>query len=231
VLLAVGMLQSFTPHHMPSSNPASPRYSTSACKLVATASNKESFTLNGQSVAQLIEAAFVPAVMGVSRGDVTELKLFVAAARAGYERNLTVSALGETMRALPVQTAGRPLAPEEDDLRTLWLSLIFMALGDACALIPTNIYQEHHNFVKRLLEAKAAARPLSELSVEEVAGNAATGARTAIQTAVLQQSMRIVYTTVDVLADIDAAGQRADAPRGFIPGQEGDSAAPVPAPD
>ena len=37
-----------------------------------------------------------------------------------------------------------------------------------------------------------------------------------MQNAVLAQSMRIVYLTVDVMDDIDAAGQRADAPRADV---------------
>jgi hypothetical protein len=90
--------------------------------------------------------------------------------------------------------------------------------GTVESLVPAVLYAQHRPFVEQLIEAKASGRPLSELSVDELAG---TSSRTSMQAAVLKQSMRVVYTTMDVLADVEAAGQRADAPRPFIPGQEG----------
>ena len=126
----------------------------SRCSRLRASTSAETFVLDGDTVAQLIESAFVPAVMGVSRGDVTELKLFIAAAQAGYDLGCSVEELGEKMRALPIQTAGRPLAAEEDELRALWLSLVFMTLGvrgessdKARKLVPAKLYEQHSVFV------------------------------------------------------------------------------------
>ena len=217
VVHSVVLLLAFAAHPRPSR--------LRAARCTVTSPDADGFVLDEQSVAQLVEAAFVPAVMGIARGDVTELKLLIAAAQAGLERDCAIDALGQRMRALPVQSAGRPLATEEDDLRTLWLALAYMTLssrgigsGTVESLVPAVLYAQHRPFVEQLIEAKASGRPLSELSVDELAG---TSSRTSMQAAVLKQSMRVVYTTMDVLADVEAAGQRADAPRPFSPGQEG----------
>jgi hypothetical protein len=94
----------------------------------SSATAKPEAQLNATRVATMVEAAFVPAVMAVSTsGDVTELKLFIAAAMAGCERGYDLDALGDEMSALPVQTAGRPLAPEEEALRRLWMALVYLA--------------------------------------------------------------------------------------------------------
>ena len=178
-----------------------------------------------EAIATMVERSFVPAVMGVSRGDVTELKLFFAAVRASFQLGFELDDLGVRMRALPVQSAGRPLADEEDDLRQLWMALIYMTLqrqggGDGGdALVPALLSSQHQTFVDGVLAAKEAAQPLSQLSIDELCGDGVE--RSAMEKAVLQQSTKVIYTAIDALADIEAAGDRADAPRPFIPGQEG----------
>ena len=170
-------------------------------------------------VATMVETTFVPAVMGVARGDVTELKLFIAAAQAGWRCGFGVEKLHDLMGGLPVQSAGRPLAKEEEDLRALWLALVYLALemqgdtgsGDP-ALVPASMRDELSSYVTNLLRAKAAAEPPSELDVAEMAGDGAP--RSSMELAVLKQSMRVVYVTVDVLESIADAGERADAPTG-----------------
>jgi hypothetical protein len=62
--------------------------------------------------------------------------------------------------------------------------------------------------------AKRSNTPLSELNVESLAGPLADGTvRSAMETAVLKQSMRVVYLSAEVLDDIEAAGERMDAPQ------------------
>ena len=195
----------------------------------AAAGDKEDFVLDGQKVAELLDAAFVPAVMGVARGDVTELKLFIAAAQAARGLTEPVDTLCTAMRALPVQAAGRPLAVEEEALRRLWLSLTYMTLelleaesGDAqsppelasVAGVPPAISADHAPFVVNLVSAKREGRSLSELSIDEMmvaSGGSRSGGASAMERAVLQQSMRVVFLTVDVVEDEKLAGTRADA--------------------
>ena len=189
------------------------------------------------SIAQCLEAAFVPAVMGIARGDVTELKLFIAAAQGGYRTGEKIEGLSAAMDALPVQTAGRPLAPEESQLRTQWTSLVYLTLeqlaaakskssatadGDAAALVPSAMRAANEGMVAKLLSAKRESTPLSSLDVDEVASTPTGTSRSPTEEALLRQAMRVVFVTLDnVDAEADA-GTRADSPKAppkpYIPG-------------
>jgi hypothetical protein len=172
----------------------------------------------------MVEASFVPAVMAMAKGDVTELKLFIAAALAGQRVGVRIDELGELMTALPTQTAGRALAPEEEALRRLWLSLVYLAYErhasatGAADLVPPSVRAENEPIVERLMEFKASGTSLSEVGVEAVAPTPPSATpRSAFDDALLKQSMRVVYVTVDALEDIELAGARADAPKAPIP--------------
>ena len=65
------------------------------------------------TIAELIEASFVRAVMDLRTGLVDTLKLFVSAVKAGYARGVSVRELEATLGAVARQTAGRPLMEEE----------------------------------------------------------------------------------------------------------------------
>ena len=184
--------------------------------------------LNATDFAGLLEASFVPAVMSLSRGDVTETKLFVAAANAAYTQKHPMQNLMAELAACPVQSAGRPLMPEEEALRQLWLGLVFLAseqLRDgsgAPSTVPEEFRVANADLVANLLAAKAAGTPLSEVTLEDVLKDAP--APGTMEAAVMTQSLRIVYLTDDVLEDVALAGTRADAPQSkdspgpYIPG-------------
>lgn len=190
------------------------------------------------SVAACLEAAFVPAVMGVARGDVTELKLFIAAAQAGYSTREDVAELTSAMDALPVQTAGRPLAAEESAVREQWVGLVYLVLerlqaedesdaDGAHALVPSSLRTDYAAMVAELVRAKREGVALSALDVDAVAPADAT--RGEAEAALLRQAMRVVYLTLDNVEASEQAGTRADInsvknpgaaapPKPFIPG-------------
>ena len=172
------------------------------------------------SIAECLETAFVPAVMSMARGDVTELKLFIGAAQAGFKNGEEVDALSTAMDALPVQSAGRPLAPEESELRSQWIALAYLTLesvgtaDDAetpSTLVPAALRAEYAPMVANLVRAKRDALPLSSLELDEIAP--ASGARGATEAALLKQAMRVVYVTLDNVESETQAGKRADAPK------------------
>lgn len=187
------------------------------------------------SVAQCLEASFVPAVMAVSRGDVTELKLFIASAQAGHATSESVDGLCVAMDALPVQSAGRALAPEESALRRQWTALVYLTLdrlaaeeestGDddnaAAALAPSDIKGEYEGMVQELIRSKREAVPLSALTLADLG---VTTTKDATEEALLRYAMRIVYLTLDNVQTEKDAGTRADSPtkkqppKPFIPG-------------
>ena len=159
--------------------------------------------------------SFVPAVMSLSRGDVTETKLFVAAAYSAYSQGQPMDVITAELATCPVQTAGRPLMPEEVALRQLWLGLIYLAidkLSDSSKsdCVPAEFRAANAQMVANLLDAKAASKSLSQLTLEDVMPSAP--AKGTMEAAVMTQSLRIVYLTADVLDEIELAGTRADAP-------------------
>jgi hypothetical protein len=187
------------------------------------------------SVAECLEASFVPAVMGVSSGDVTELKLFIAAAQAGHRTEQPLDVLSAAMDALPVQSAGRPLAPAESALRSQWIALVYLTLdrlateagGDPSkALVPSETRAECEALVATVVTAKREQTPVSSIQLNQVSTGSATLSET--ETALLQYAMRVTDLTLDNVEAEEQAGSRADAssqsaspPQPFIPGTGG----------
>ena len=187
--------------------------------------------LNATDFAGLLEVSFVPAVMALSRGDVTETKLFVAAAYAAHSQNHPMGTITQELDKCPIQSAGRPLMPEEAALRELWLGLAFLSCEQLAEeatsedLIPSSFRDANSDLVRNLLDAKAASKPLSQLTLEDVMSEDTRPKKGTMEAAVMMQSLRIVYLTADVLEDVENAGTRADAkttekatPGPYIPG-------------
>ena len=181
----------------------------------ASASAARSSRLNETRAAELLDAAFVPAVMGLASGDVTELQLFCAAANCAREEAMPIDRLCALMDALPRPTACRPLNADEAKLRRLWIGLAYLtgeALADlagesaaaaAVAAVPAELRSEYTGLVGSTLDAKRRGTPLSALPSElpELQGES-----------VLTLSLRVVHVTDDVLEQVRLAGQRADGP-------------------
>ena len=74
-----------------------------------------------------IEAAFVQAASGMSGANYEfGLMEFIRAARDAYDDGVMVPALNLELSMCRQYTAGRPLQPDEIDLRTVWLSLVYL---------------------------------------------------------------------------------------------------------
>ena len=178
--------------------------------------------LNTTALASMLEATFVPAVMSLARGDVTETKLFVATAYTAHAARTSLDSLEDALGSCTTMSAGRPLAPEEISLRSTWLLLCYLTLemhsahglatGDADApLVPPSLRTRYEGVIAAMLKAKRAATPLSQVKLDEVAGEALLTNLPPLDKLILQQSLRIVYLAVDVLTDVELAGERADA--------------------
>jgi len=87
--------------------------------------DKKSEPLTLEKVASMIEVSFVNGVMKLSQGFVDVLKLFIAAVLTGYGLTIPVSKLIDAVVACPTQSANRPLMPEEQDLQTQWIKLVY----------------------------------------------------------------------------------------------------------
>lgn len=82
--------------------------------------------LTVENVASMIEVSFVEGVMQLAQGYVETAKLFVAAVLTGYGMTLPLDELIEQVKACPNQSANRPLMKEEEDLRSIWIKLVYL---------------------------------------------------------------------------------------------------------
>jgi len=183
--------------------------------------------LTSERIAEMLEATFVRACMDAARGVVDTKKLFVVAAKAGYELALPIPTLRNELAACQRQTAGRALMPEESELRDLWLSLVYLTLRElghaaeeglaAADSVPEETRVTYALFVNNIVAAQGAGAALSELKIDAMLPSAAAAdaPRTALQTAILSQSMRVVYLTKTVIDEEERAGPQ---PKPFIPG-------------
>ena len=100
-----------------------------AAKVVCQSPDAAAALTQGK-VAQMLEATFVRACMDVATGNIDTLKLFIVAAKAGYEMGWTLNTIELELGMCPPVTSGRPLAAEEVECRSLWLILVYLALED-----------------------------------------------------------------------------------------------------
>lgn len=85
-------------------------------------------TSTPSGLAEVLECTFVNACMQLSSGYVDVLKLFIAGCIACYERRFTLTVMNDALNSCPVQTANRRLMDEEVNLRSQWLSVVYMTL-------------------------------------------------------------------------------------------------------
>jgi len=86
-------------------------------------------SLSQDQIAELIEVSFIQACLALAQGYVDTLKLFIVAVKASYERGtLSVSSLIQAVNECPTNTAGRPLMPEEEALRSTWIHAVHLML-------------------------------------------------------------------------------------------------------
>ena len=169
-------------------------------------------------IAALLEVTFVQACMQLSSGYVDTLKLFIAAALTAYERGFTVNALSLELAQCPTQTAGRPLMQEEVDLRSVWLSLVYLTLANVRhesealeavgASVPAEIRSKFQTFVYDVVNAAQGGYTLESLKLEDMLRRQGTDSESlgAVEKAILGQSMRVVFLTLTVRDEAAAAG-------------------------
>ncbi|CAM9289255.1 unnamed protein product, partial [Hapterophycus canaliculatus] len=144
-------------------------------------------------LASLVESTFVLAAAGNSYQ--MGIKSFISTIKEAYERGYTVPALTMEVsfvptkvlrfrlqtdsvidRVFPVdarQTAGRDLQPDEVELRTVWIALVYLTLENANW--PQKVQRAHEisapfmdrfsDFVKKVMDAAARGHTLQTLKV------------------------------------------------------------------
>jgi hypothetical protein len=181
-------------------------------------------TTTPAGVAELLEVSFVNACMQLSTGYVDVLKMFIAAAMAGFELGLPLDSIQQELSVCKKQTAGRPLMPEEEELRHLWYCLVYSTLASlghptriaaVVESIPDEILSEYGPLIDTVVQAHKDDK---SMSVEEVMKFNKAGL-TEMEQALRAQSFRVVTTTFDVLTEsAEARPGAAQPPPPPIPG-------------
>ena len=193
-----------------------------------------------QGIAAMLEATFVNACMQLASGYVDMLKLFVAAALSGYEQGFTIPALQLELSTVPTQSAGRPLARDEVELRTVWLSLVYLVAENVGhpsqpnqsrskskttaaavgATVPPEIRSQFCTFIYDVVNARQSGYTLETLKLEDLmrrSGGDEEKSMTDMERAILSQSMRICFLTLTVLDETEKATGK-QPPKPNIPG-------------
>ena len=148
-----------------------------------------------------------PTLTQLSSGYVDVLKMFISAAKGGYELGLSIPALQLEITNSGTSTAGRPLMQEEIELRTVWISLVYITLelinhpmkltdtdskNDASATVPADIRKKFNTFCYDVVvNAKKTGFNLSTLKLEQVMKRSADDpAMEPMEEAVMSQCMR-----------------------------------------
>ena len=169
--------------------------------------------LTTPTIAELVEASFVRAVMDLRTGLVDTLKLFVSAVKAGYARGVPVPVLEDTLGTVARQTAGRPLMDEEAELRSAWISLVYLTLerkgvtstSDANARVAPRVREVYETAVDSiLLRREIGDVKFQDLKLYELLPSDAGNGKTAIERAILSQSMKVIWVTLEVPRKLSA---------------------------
>ena len=162
--------------------------------------------LSTSTVAEMLEASFVRACMDAARGYVDTLKLFIVAAKAGFEIGSTISEVSSELEACERQTAGRPLLEEEVELRHLWVCLVYQTLAQVSHptkaaevgdTVGVELREKYAPLVEGVVTAHTQGCALPSLELSAFVQPPAD----AIEKAVLSQSMRLIFLTLVVLKE------------------------------
>eukprot|EP00310_Coccolithus_braarudii_P022284 CAMPEP_0183353744 /NCGR_PEP_ID=MMETSP0164_2-20130417/34806_1 /TAXON_ID=221442 /ORGANISM="Coccolithus pelagicus ssp braarudi, Strain PLY182g" /LENGTH=193 /DNA_ID=CAMNT_0025526477 /DNA_START=126 /DNA_END=707 /DNA_ORIENTATION=+ len=158
-----------------------------------------------------IEATFVQAAGGMGGGNYEfGLMEFIRATRDAYDEGIMVPALNLDLSMCQQYTAGRPLQPDEIELRTVWLSLIYLTFERVGYTSKTDTFpgqsvaadlrQKFYTFTYDIVNAKKQGYDLATLKLEEVLQSSEE--RTPMEQAVLSQAMRICYLTIQAAEEV-----------------------------
>ena len=183
--------------------------------------SKKEGNLTPDKVAAMIEASFVDGVMQLAQGYVDVLKLFIAATLTGYGMRMTLTDLQTAVLTCPQQSANRPLMQEEEDLRRLWIQLVYFIAKqvdyrsavvqdailfnelDEQALDPVYVsmlpcLQEMHSQGDTLGGPKFNAQSVLEKNSDLLSSSQMNNA---MQKALLLQNLRVMWMTLTVLEE------------------------------
>ena len=165
------------------------------------------------------------------------LKLFIVATKASYEREgTTIDQLIEAVNTCPVNTAGRPLMPEEAQLRSAWIHAVYLMLdhighptknnGGESSDIADDVRNTYSAILPDLVALKESSGTgfvnIQEFVQDHADVLPASMEEDALQMAIVSQTVKVLWYTLVVLdeerlandEDADMSVARPQIPRG-----------------
>jgi len=162
-------------------------------------------------VAEAIEKAFIAACSRTDLDYQETLRQFIRPVITAYEKGFNMPALLLEVSTVDKPSIERPLMPDEAELRTIWMSLIFLTLQtvgwpqlrESPSQLSISFEEKFSPFVANVVEAHRRGFDLRRLKLEEMISRTGSDkVRTPIEQAMLQQSMRIIFLTLSILEDL-----------------------------
>lgn len=182
-------------------------------------------TTQASGIAEIVEVTFVNACMQLRTGFVDVLKMFIAAAVAGYEFGYGIGDIQEELVNCKTQSANRPLMEEEVNLRYTWYCLVYLTLASldhpsrnkqaVVESIPDKIRKDYQESVEQAVTANSKGIALSAEDLVVKQNNDEPSDLSIMEKAIMSQSMRLITMTFTVLRETQEA-------------QTGDVAPPTP---
>lgn len=202
----------------------------------STPLKKKELTLD--TIVEMIEVTFVNACLQLSKGYVDVLKLFIVAVKTGFGMGLNVPEIVEKLDNFTIQSANRPLMPEEVKLRTVWINIVYMMMenfseGDELNVKNSSVdvetrekYKDYINFItdwrkQQNFDDRDAAAMVAEFKVDNVLNEccSTTSLLTdAMEKAMLPQNLRVAVVTLTVLEEEKRCFDDKMPPQPNIPG-------------
>ncbi|GAX14106.1 hypothetical protein FisN_8Hh057 [Fistulifera solaris] len=189
--------QSPSKHHLPSRLFLSPDASD--------AKRSDNPELTVSKIAELVDLSFVPACLQLAEGYVDVLKLMIAAVQSAYVQGIPPALLIQEINALTTPGAGRPLMPEEEQLRNEWIQIVYITLQ---TLKYKNL---PHSFPTEIQETFGMAAPVlirrrqwsSEWKGQEVWESCSQFFAPTQPKALIMQSLRVLWVTLSVVEEVE----------------------------
>lgn len=165
--------------------------------------------------------------MQLRTGYVDVLKLFIAAAVAGYEFGYQIDEIQKELANCKTQSANRPLMDEEVTLRNTWYCLVYLTLvslghpsrgASSPGLvdsIPSDIRKDYQEVVE---QAVATNNKGISPSAEELLKQSKKSDLSVMEEAIYSQSLRLIALVFTVLRESEEAREEQSPPTPPIEG-------------
>lgn len=188
---------------------------------------EESTQFNLSQLADTLDTAFIQACLQLSTGYVDVLKLYIAGLFTAYKAGQSPTQLVAALDAIDNPACGRPLAPEEVQLRNAWIQGVYCVLDDVrpnldcSSQLETSLYETYRAVVPRLKELRLVSSDFKSKEVLEATRSCFRDISSDIDNAITLQTLRAMWFTwivVDEIERCEGEFSKMDTPRPNIPG-------------